>query len=988
MANARLGTVVRHIRGMVNGTASNHPSDRELLERFLIQREEGAFVALLKRHGPMVLHVCRRIQGNEHDAEDAFQATFLLLARKAGAIRKQESVASWLYAVARRLALKALGQGARRQAHERRAADMRRTSTVSHQAWQDLQETLEEALGQVPEKYRAPLLLCYLQGKTQEEAARQLGCPLGTVRSRLARGRDRLKELLERRAVRLSATALAAALAGSGASAAVPSPLLKATARAALEYAAGGAPTALVSVKAAALLDGGLRAMAMTKLSITTAVLFVVGVLGLAAVSVVPHVLAAPSQPVARAEPLAASAPDSSPAASASVPGEEERPAARPQVGSAEITVRGRVLDTEGKPLSGAKLLLFGKEFGCRDADTSAVDGRFAVRVPREPKGHYLVARAAGAGIDFIDLAKLNPDSPVELRLVRDQPIRGRVIDTEGKPVAGVRVTVEHLNVYANESLEPFLAEWKKRHFMSGIPSGVKHLWRETGSFLVAVTGADGRFALGGAGAERLVGLRLSGAGIADTELLVANRGGFDPQPYNQATRDNIPKGFERFGPGWLLYAPDLSVVAEAEKPIRGVVTEADNGRGRLGVAVWLTRGGNDLVSTPLKALTDAQGRYQIHGARKAASYMVEVQSDPVAGYMPCQVRAADTPGYQPVNADIRVVKGVVITGKVIDKTTGKPVPGFAMASVLSDNPFAKDYPEFNSSAWIRTENSTDDGTFRIVTIPGPVLLMGGPDYRRLPGGWEERMKYKPPVPDPTYPQYFYKRTGSDFYTLGGGLMPIQGNFCKVLQIKPGATLVQEDVMVEQASALPVQIQDAHGRPLTGAWVTGISPQNWNRPVRIDRDSCSAYHLQAGQPRLMVFYDPDRKVVGTVTLKGDEKTPAVAKLGPTGAAKGCLLAADGKPVAGFVIEVFYPTREAQEMHEHVHRATPRAVTDANGTFRIDGLIPGVPFKLDHHRAGRAPLRANPLVEPLTVRPGETLDLGDCKVKPPPPMGAE
>src|SRR5229473_2076631 len=114
MATAPLATVLQQLRSIVSAQAYEETTDRELLERFLAQREEAAFVALLKRHGPMVLHVCRRVQGNEHDAEDAFQATFLLLARKAGSIRKLDSVASWLHGVARRLALEAKIQGARR----------------------------------------------------------------------------------------------------------------------------------------------------------------------------------------------------------------------------------------------------------------------------------------------------------------------------------------------------------------------------------------------------------------------------------------------------------------------------------------------------------------------------------------------------------------------------------------------------------------------------------------------------------------------------------------------------------------------------------------------------------------------------------------------------------------------------------------------------------------------------------------------------------
>jgi hypothetical protein len=283
---------------------------------------------------------------------------------------------------------------------------------------------------------------------------------------------------------------------------------------------------------------------------------------------------------------------------------------------------------------------------------------------------------------------------------------------------------------------------------------------------------ARGRDRLKGAGAERLVSLRLSGAGTAEAEVWVVNRPGFDPKPYNEATRNNVPKGFERFGDyRWLLHGPDVSVVAEAEKPIRGVVKGADTGKGQPGVEVWLTRNGEDLLPLPLRAKTDAQGRYEIRGARKGKSYVLEVKSDPAGGYMACQVRAADTAGYAPVTADVRMVKGVVITGQVIDRSTGRPVPGFALGGVLSDNPFVKEYPEFNSSAWVHTEKTGPDGTFRVVTIPGPVLLMGGADGRRLPGGPGKEMKYKPPLPDQKYPQYFSKRPGAlEYYTPGGGM--------------------------------------------------------------------------------------------------------------------------------------------------------------------------------------------------------------------------
>ena len=223
-----LRAVVEFIHRIASDKAYTDMTDSGLVKRFFTEKDEKAFITLLKRHGPMVLRVGRHILGHDQDVEDIFQAAFLLLARKAKSIRKHQSVASWLYGVAQRLALNMKRRGINRQAQERQAAVMGNKAKVSDKACQELQTALHEALAQLPEKYRAALLECYLEGKTQEEAARHLGCPLGTVRSRLARGRVCLQKLLEQRGLPLSATAVVTALAANSASAAVAPTLVRA----------------------------------------------------------------------------------------------------------------------------------------------------------------------------------------------------------------------------------------------------------------------------------------------------------------------------------------------------------------------------------------------------------------------------------------------------------------------------------------------------------------------------------------------------------------------------------------------------------------------------------------------------------------------------------------------------------------------------------------------------------------------------------------
>jgi RNA polymerase sigma-70 factor (ECF subfamily) len=256
-------------------------TDGQLLESFVGQRDEAAFEALVRRHGPMVLGVCRRVLRHHHDAEDACQATFLVLARKASSVRPRERVARWLHGVAYRTALKARGIIARRRVRERQVAAMPEPAAAEPDAcWRDLRPLLDRELSRLPDKYRVPIVLCDLEGKAGKEAARQLGWPEGTVASRLSRGRVLLARRLTRHGLVLSGGSLAAVLSGQAASAGVPASLVSATARAAGCLAAGQTmTTGLVSAEVAALTEGVLNAMFLTKLKTGVALVLAAGIL-------------------------------------------------------------------------------------------------------------------------------------------------------------------------------------------------------------------------------------------------------------------------------------------------------------------------------------------------------------------------------------------------------------------------------------------------------------------------------------------------------------------------------------------------------------------------------------------------------------------------------------------------------------------------------------------------------------------------------------
>jgi RNA polymerase sigma factor (sigma-70 family) len=275
-----MSAVVQQLRGTLLPERAGL-TDGQLLERFVRRREPAAAAALVQRHGPMVLGVCRRVLGNVHDAEDAFQATFLVLVRKAASIRGD--VGSWLHGVARRTALNARASRAKRRERERSVLALPEPAVADQPGGRDLQPLLDREVSRLPEKYRTVLVLCGLGGQTGREAARQLGLPHGTVASRLARARALLAKRLARHGLALSGGALAAGLWPGATSACVPPPVASSTIQAVTSVTAGQAAPGLISAQAAALTEGVLRSMLLTKLKGVLAVLLVLGLGALSA---------------------------------------------------------------------------------------------------------------------------------------------------------------------------------------------------------------------------------------------------------------------------------------------------------------------------------------------------------------------------------------------------------------------------------------------------------------------------------------------------------------------------------------------------------------------------------------------------------------------------------------------------------------------------------------------------------------------------------
>jgi RNA polymerase sigma factor (sigma-70 family) len=574
MSNAALGPVLRHIRKLAASTSVTERTDQQLLQDFATRRDEAAFATLVSRHGGLVLSVCHHVLRHAQDAEDAFQATFLVLARKAASIRKREALVSWLHGVAYRMALKAKRSAARRRQREKEVE--KEVLTMSPKdpswevAWQEVQTFLAEEVERLPAKYRAPFLLCCLEGYSQSEAARRLGLKEGTVWSRLSQARKRLQERLARRGVALGALLSFAALGEGRCLAAVPARLASTTVRAALHYAGlRTAATVAASAQVVALADGLLRGLVLAKLKSASVVLMALGVLAAGASAAAQRLVPGQSAPKGQAQELGPAAR----AAAAAVP---------PAPAADAVMVKGQVLGPDGQPCTGANISLWTSAVP-KNADppvrtTTGADGRFLLPVTalERAQGAAVVAQAPGHGPDWVEVHHLVKDAEAMFRLTKDDvPITGRIIDPEGRPIPGVTVEVRGLGHQADCG---DLAAWINRKVKEesqgrySPEEGLQTVGVEALNLRTTVTtGADGRFQLTGFGREKVVTLDMHGMAIEHARLRALTK----PGP----------------GQGWIpgrggLYAAAFDFMAGPPKPIVGTVRDKATSQPLAGITV------------------------------------------------------------------------------------------------------------------------------------------------------------------------------------------------------------------------------------------------------------------------------------------------------------------------------------------------------------------------------------------------------------------
>jgi RNA polymerase sigma factor (sigma-70 family) len=929
-------------------------TDRELLEDFAERGSEAAFSALVARHGPMVLRAARRVLRHEQDAEDAFQATFLVLARNAASIRKREAVASWLHGAAYRTAMQAKRSAARRRNHEARLRAAARPAAPSP-VWDEVQAALDEEIQRLPEPFRAAFVLCVLEGKGRPEVAAELGVKEGTVWSRLTRARRLLQRRLTQRGIKLSALLAALSLAESPGRAALPAGLARSVIRFGPLVAAGEPAAGAIPTHVAALAAGVTRAMFPRNVKLATAVLLAVGLVATGAGVLARQALAAEERS-AEGPPSDAGAP--------------KAPAAKPAADElGAISYSGRVLGPDGRPVGGAKLYLtLSWSYLKRPAPaalqaTTGPDGRFQFTVPRARYGQSMtsvVATAPGCGPAWVEVRADEPKDKLELRLVKDDvPLTGRVVDLQGRPVRGATVRVLHLLAAPGEDLGPW-AEAARAKTEGSHELERKHLPRKLMSQEIpglpkaATTGADGRFRLTGLGRERMAVLQIEGPTIATRQVRALTRAGatvelpeWKPISEPGLTRPTVVA----------YYGATFTHAAAPTKPIVGVVRDRDTNMPLAGVTVESYKLANNPIHgvDHIRTQTDAQGRYRLTGMPKGQDNKIVVIPPDDQPYVPVHAVVPDTNGLDPVTVDFGLKRGVWVEGKVTDKAMGRPVQTSVQYFALLRNPNLRDHPGFDGTFLFKRDGRTKaDGSYRVVGIPGPglVVVQAGAGY--LLSGERDDAEGAGNKPLYTSPYHLWGMSTN-------ALAPIDP--------AQGADRVTRDVALDPGETLHGTLVGPDGKPRTGVRAYGLTGNGgWERDA-LETAEFTVRAFNPRRPRPVLFRQVEAGLVGVLVPPKDARKSVTVRLQPGATAAGRLVDADGRPRANVELDVSIRVRGNSW---DGYSLPGKIKTDQEGRFRVGTLLPGYSFEL-YDRRGTFRFGDG-------LRSGETKDLGDVRLR--------
>jgi RNA polymerase sigma factor (sigma-70 family) len=942
MVTTQYPAVLRHIRNLAGNSTVNEQTDTALLGAFLSRNDQQSFEALVWRHGPMVLRVCQRALGDIHDAEDALQATFLVLAKRAASIRKTQSLASWLHGVAYRMATDIRKATARRRKRELAVKEIHQPDPAFTAAWKEIQILLDDEIERLPARYREPFILCCLENKSYAEVARLLGINEATLGTRLSRSRKILQRCLTRRGVSLATVLAVAAIGTDSASAASMRSLVVPTAKAAVRLAAGQASVVTsISARVTSFVQGADQKMLLkTCKTCKTAILLLLST-GLVSFGV----LQAIRTYAAAAEPGQSDLRETS----------ENEPTQPPQVATEKandvVNVRGRVLDPDGKPYAGAKLYVGGLADRNDGPDqiraVSEVNGCFQFNFPkalvakidRNESVYQILASAPGFGCDWVTAGFEGKE--LTIHLVKDSPIGGRIIDSDGRPVAGTKIRLTEIRAYPNEDLTNELKEINKGGFGT-IPAKT---WNGPlpGQPVSVITGIDGKFRLQGIGRERLVGLLIEGPTIQYVRIQVMTRAAepvVNPSPFRQQR----------------VYGATFEYLALPSRPIRGIVRDKLTGATIPGVRI-------ESIGTTHRTLTDKDGRYELLGHAKSDEYHLSAVPGDGQPYFISNANIPDNPGLAPLNVNIEMNLGIPVRGRLTDKATGKPV----QRAFVAYHPV---YPNPNTRDGVGDSFATTgpDGSYSVVALPGPGLIAvtaPSADCYYMPAL----------VTGKEMKDFFRNWTGADlenteFLEVAVGARAgsplLQENFSALVLIEPNASadVLNRDIALRPALTVKGTVIGPDGGSLNGANVIGLSPNRFGSTTLKTADF-TVRGINPGRPRQLLFLHKEKGLGCFKEIQGDEKGPISVKLQPLGSFSGRVVDNFGQPRAGLVLRV---------ERSRLNGNGPRVETGKDGHFRIDGLVPGQKYDLWDAKANLGAARPDILVDP-----GKNKDLGDITI---------
>jgi RNA polymerase sigma factor (sigma-70 family) len=998
-------------------------SDARLLERFVAEEDAAAFEALVARHRDMVLRTCHDLLGDAAEAEEAFQATVVVLLRRAGSVREKDAVGGWLHRVACRVARRTRAEAARRRAGEVRASAARaRQDPCVPEAdplvRDELRSALHEEIDRLPDRYRRPVILCLLEGMSQAEAAARLGWSEGSVRGRLTRGRARLRDRLTRRGIALSA--VLAALAEPGRAAAA---------------AAAARPVVL-----------GLRTKGA---ALACSALLTLGGVWLASA------LAAgdPGKPAARAAAAPPAAPpDVAPEREelASLrgggPTNESRPAALPpEVAARAVEFRGRVLGPSGRGVAGARLSLVTDAWSVPEPQAvSRDDGSFqfsktvgdfwrnfaqgGMATPHVQAVVLATHDAFGAG--WVNLRIKHKDGtpaiggeyPLTVNMTADRPIEGRLVDDRGQPVAGASVRVEQLCAFPNGGLAPVL-EALRKFDLEPYRRTHPRIWPNNLAAAEAIppatTGADGRFTLKGVGRDRQANLAATGPGMEAVQWTVLNSD--EANEVTRAVRARWPgraqpggrpagKDVGRGDPGVAVYGPASEIRVVAAPTVRGVVRDASTGRPVKGATAFIASEAGWANS----AVTDEQGVYRMIRGDRLDRLRLGVRPPQNSNWLGVARTFEGVPASGEFAADFTLPRAVAVSGRAVERGTGRPMlaarrdgchgPGPVTGGRVWYRPLAGNtwLTRTQVGEYLRQTSTHDrglfmgltdsDGKFPGAVPPGPGVLLleaapGMPFMWSMAGavkerdGLHRRYPYAPLArrePDDGAP----RAAGGTDDTLPGLFGPIAlAHFVayRVIDPAPGEETLGPEIRIPTAASRRVRFVDPDGRPVRGVTVTGLTalaPMG----VVLEGEETEVLALDPHRGRRLSALSPDGRLWAETTISGDAPDPVTVRMRPSAAVTGRLVDDHGNPVEGASVSAGYLAEEPG----WIPGLVTRHKTDAGGSFRVDGLFPGRPVKIEFWRAGKQFLENDrfspgPLAR-VVPEEGKTRDVGTVSAK--------